>query len=116
MQATWGILEVEGAAKRKERRWSMRRLTIPKRVQLPFGYVVTIKQVTDGEMEEIVEEELATRWMGTGILTSAFYTSESPCRSDDVAISSRTNSVTPGTIGSTTRWTMGSPLTINSPV
>src|SRR5437867_12506821 len=55
MQATWGILEVEGAAKRKERRWSMRRLTIPKRVQLPFGYVVTIKQVTDGDMGEIVE-------------------------------------------------------------
>src|SRR2546428_13486566 len=34
----------------------MQRLTIPKRVQLPFGYVVTIKQVTDSEMEEIVED------------------------------------------------------------
>jgi len=69
----------------------MQRLTIPKRVQLPFGYVVTIKQVTDSEMEE------------------------SPCRSVDVATSSPTNSVMPGTTGSTTRWIMGLPLAINSP-
>jgi uncharacterized protein DUF955 len=40
----------------KRKGGEMQRLTIPKRVQLPFGYVVTIKQVTDSEMEEIVED------------------------------------------------------------
>ena len=93
----------------------MQRLTIPKRVQLPFGYVVTIKQVTDGEMRRSSRTEPENRWMGTGILTSVCYTSASPCRSDDVAISSPTNSVTPGTIGSTTRWITGLPLTIDNP-
>lgn len=28
------------------------RLTIPKRIVFPFGYVVTVKQITDGDMEQ----------------------------------------------------------------
>ena len=93
----------------------MQRLTIPKRVQLPFGYVVTIKQVTDSEMEEIVED-------GTGESVDGYWDPDErvlyirkslPIRRRRT--SSPTNSVMPGTTGSTTRWIMGLPLAINSP-
>src|SRR6266702_2917680 len=48
--------KLRGKKSPKREGGEMQRLTIPKRVQLPFGYVVTIKQVTDSEMEEIVED------------------------------------------------------------
>src|SRR5260370_42058916 len=57
MLGIWVILEVKRGRKApKGEGGEMQRLTIPKRVQLPFGYVVTIRQVSDSEMEEIVED------------------------------------------------------------
>src|SRR5437879_13761690 len=56
-EETYVIVEDERGRKAPKRKGGeMQRLTIPKRVQLPFGYVVKIKQVTDSEMEEIVED------------------------------------------------------------